>query len=111
MLQKPTVFCVFCGAVLLAGLLGSAPATAQSWEDGLRVSCGPPGGPRLPGCDRYGRRYAPPPGWGYRDSYRRRHGPPSGYYYGPPGSAGPSCGPPGGPRLPGCDRYGRRYGY
>jgi len=94
MLQKLTVFCVFCGTVLLAGLLGSAPATAQSWEDGLRVSCGPPGGRQRPGCDRYGRRYAPPPGWGYQDSYR-----------------GPSCGPPGGRPRPGCDRYGRRYAY
>ena len=106
MLQKLTVFCVFCGTVLLADLLGSAPATAQSWESGLRVSCGPPGGRRRPGCDEYGRRYAPPPGWGSRDSYRR------GYYYGPSvGGAGPSCGPPGGRRRPGCDEYGRRYGY
>jgi hypothetical protein len=102
MLQKLTVFCVFCGTVLLAGLPGSAPATAQSYEDGLRVSCGPPGGRPRAGCDRYGRRYAPPPGWGYRD----RH------YYGPPvGGAGPSCGPPGGRQRPGCDRYGNRYAY
>jgi hypothetical protein len=107
MLQKLTVFCVFCGTILLAGLLGSAPATAQSWEDGLRVSCGPPGGRQRPGCDEYGRRYAPPPGWGYRDSRR-----PPGHYYGPPvGGAGPSCGPPGGRRRPGCDRYGNRYAY